>query len=198
MLSFNNITVGMKKYLSVFLAISVIFLASASTVSADDSRPGDKMGPKAAIKQEVKSGIKDLRTKSCETRMETIGNRSNFLYQRAQKMEEKFSSIATRVEEFYTSKLVPGGVTVSNYDSLVEAISTKKEAVDTALAEAKDKTTNFDCNDLSTAKTRVTEYRQAMQKVIAALKEYKTAIKNLIVAVRTAAKELKPSPSPES
>ena len=34
------------------------------------------------------------------------------------------------------------------------------------------------------------------KKVIGALKEYKTSVKNLIVAVRTAAGKVKPSPSP--
>lgn len=192
---------AMKKFTAAFLIASIVFFTSVPAVLADnDLRPGDgeRMGVRNTIKQEVKSEVKDLRTKSCEARMETIVNRSNSLTQRAQKMEEKFASIASRVEEFYTNKLVPAGITVSNYDSLVAEISTKKDAVDTALSEAKDKALDSDCSDVSTAKGRIGEYRQAMIKVIRALKEYRTAIKNLIVAVRTAAKDLKPSPSPES
>lgn len=192
----------MKKLFSVFLALTLLLSASAVVLADDTTNSGDSGKTRATVnvrqevKQEVKSDLQNVRQQTCETRMETIRTRSNSLSDRAQKMEEGFGSIASRVEEFYTSKLVPAGATVSNYDSLVAAISTKKDAVDSALADAKSKTQDFDCGDVTTAKTRVNEYRTAMQKVIAALKEYRTAVKNLIVAVRTAAGTVKPSPSP--
>lgn len=190
----------MKKAAALIL-VFVFLLLVPSSVSAEDKNSGASGRPsvKSMVRQEIKGDIKDLRAKSCEVRMDNIKKRSESLAERAEKMENNFGALAVRVQEYYTTKLVPAGVSVSNYDALVSDIATKKAAVDIAIAEAKSKTTSFDCTDVSTAKTRVSEYRVAMQKVIAALKEYKTSVKNLIVAVRTAAgKVVKPSPSPES
>lgn len=189
----------MKKAATLILVFALLILVSSS-VHAEDKNSGASGKPsvKSMVRQEIKGDIKDLRSKSCEVRMDNIKNRSESLSERAQKMEDNFGALALKVENYYTTKLVPAGVSVSNYDSLVSDIATKKAAVDAALAEAKSKTASFDCTDITTAKTNVSEYRTAMQKVIAALKEYKTSIKNLIVAVRTAAGKVpKPSSSPK-
>lgn len=208
-LSSNSINLMLKK-LSVLAIVLSLLLFTPVAVLADDntenSRPSNGLmvrdSVRQEVKQEAKSDIQNVRQKTCETRMETIRNRSGSLSDRAGKMEDNFSSISARVEEFYTSKLVPAGITVSNYDSLVSDISAKKDAVDAALTEANGEAKNFGCDDLTVVKTNVDSYRTSMQKVIAALKEYRTSIKNLIVAVRTAAASLRPSPvaspSPES
>ena len=99
-------------------------------------------------------------------------------------MLEKFTVHAQRVEEFYTTKVVPGGKTVANYDNLVSDIQAKKTAVQTALAQAQSSLSSFDCTG-NDPKGQLTQYKNDMLAVKSALKDYRTSIKNLIVAIRS-------------
>jgi hypothetical protein len=98
----------------------------------------------------------------------------------ATNMETKFDAIATRVEEYYASS----GKTVTGYDALLTEITAKKTAVGTALAKAQADAAAFTCEGRD-PKWQMTQYRGDMQDVIKALKNYRTSIKNLIVAVRS-------------
>lgn len=139
------------------------------------------------------------RLKSCEARQESLIKRAEKLLERATKMQEKFDKIALRVETYYTEKVLPEGKVVSNYDALVADIAAKKALVGAALTKAQTDADNFTC-DGATVKDQMTQYRKDMQGVIKALKNYRTSIKNLIIAVRSvngeAHSEKTPSPSP--
>lgn len=99
-------------------------------------------------------------------------------------MQAKFDAIAERVKAYYTLKVVPSGKTVTNYDSLIADIQSKKAAVGTALTEAQSGVRSFACS-ADDPKALLKQYRVNMQSVKSALKEYRTSIKNLIVAVRS-------------
>ena len=122
------------------------------------------------------------RLRVCQVKANVLQTRSQHLSQLVTTMEEKFDSIAARVEAYYTNTVVPSGKTVSNYDALVAEISTKKVAVQTALSTAQSGVANFSC-DSTNPRGQMLTYRTDMQSVKAALKAYRTAIKNLIVAV---------------
>lgn len=184
----------MKKAAAILLSVGMI-LSSFSVALAEDGTSSSSPKP---FRLELRTGLNEVKeeakTNSCDVRMKAVQMRSSQLTKRAKNMEDVFAKIASRVEEFYVSK----GLSVSNYQTLVDAIATKKAAVDSALTEAQNAASSFSCTDTSTAKTQVQAYRVAMQKVISALKDYRTSIKNLIVAVRTAAGKTKPSASPEA
>lgn len=99
------------------------------------------------------------------------------------------------------SKVVPSGKTIANYDSLVADIQAKKSAVQTALSIAQNDANSFSCTG-DDPKGQLTQFRKDMQAVKKALKEYRTSIKNLIVAVRsvtgTIERENKVSSNPTS
>ena len=196
--NFNNMILVMKKAAVILTSLTILLLTPTLVLAQGDRTESERPSVRSIFKREVNTQVRKVSERSCEVRLDGVKRRSGQLTERAQKMIENFAALAERVKSFYTGKLVPAGVTVSNYDALVSEINTKKAAVDSALAEAKNISDSFDCTDTATAKTKVGEYRTAMQKVIAALKEYKTSIKNLIVAVRTAAGSLKASPSPSS
>lgn len=186
----------MKKAAIAALALSLLLLTPSLAMADDNTNASSTPSFRAEVKSDIRGDVNSLRQKSCDARMNTIKTRSESLTNRAQRMENTFADIAKRVEDYYTGKLVPAGITVSNYDSLVSDIAAKKAVVDTTLADANSKASSFSCADLTAVKAEVTAYRVAMQKVITALKDYRTSIKNLIVAVRGAAGQLKPSPSP--
>ncbi len=122
--------------------------------------------------------------KSCQAREAAIKNRSLHLTKLATGMETKFDAIAGRVEAYYTAKVVPSGKTVSNYNTLVADIQTQKTNIQTAVTKAQNDANSFSCTG-STPKAQMTQFRIDMQSVKGALKEYRTSIKNLIVAVRS-------------
>lgn len=125
------------------------------------------------------------RLKACQARENAIKTRSQHLNQLVTTMEEKFDAIAARVEEYYTTKAVPNGKIIANYDALVADIAAKKTAVQTALTKAQNDIAGFRC-DINDPKSQMVTYRNDMKGVIQELKDYRTSIKDLIVAVRSA------------
>jgi hypothetical protein len=139
--------------------------------------------------------LNEERVRACEANQEAIKNRMGSLTRLTANMVEKFDSISTRVQTFYTDKVVPSGENLSNYDALVAEIAAKKAIVDTDLGTAQTSVDAFSC-DTDNPKEQLNTYRLNMQKVKTDLKNYRTSIKNLIVAVRSLAPEPSPSPTP--
>ena len=109
--------------------------------------------------------------------------RSTHLVDLATDMEVKFEVIAKRVEDYYTQKVVPGGKTISNYASLAADIQAKREAAQVAVIKVhQDEILNFNCTSAN-PNAQITQFRDDMQAVKSALKDYRTTIKNVIVAV---------------
>lgn len=130
------------------------------------------------------TGAQNGKVRSCQAFEKSIKNRMTHLTKLSTTMEGKFDKIAQRVEEYYTSKVIPNGKTVANYDVLVADVQIKKDAVTAAIITAQTNADNFTCNS-DNPKSNVSQFRTDMQNVKEALKEYRTSIKNLIVAIRS-------------
>jgi hypothetical protein len=137
-----------------------------------------------ALKQARKDALTDAKVKACEMRQENIVNRSDQLAKRAANMEDVFSKIATRVEEFYQSKVVASGRTVANYNVLVADVSAKKDAVSPLLEKVATDAASFSC-DKDRPAEQVKAFNQDMKAVISALEVYRKSVRNLIVAVKS-------------
>lgn len=172
-----------------------VFAPSALAVGMPNN-----VGKPTNLPSVAQNRLTDTKLKSCQSREAAIKTRSEHLSQLATTMEEKFDAIAARVEEYYTTKVVPSGKTVQNYNSLVADIAAKKVAVGTSLTKAQNDIAGFSC-DGSDPKAQMTAYRLDMQGVIQELKDYRTSIKDLIVAVHsvtgTTEKESSVSASPK-
>ncbi len=192
------------KILPAFLVLSFVLLASpVFAIGKPDNLPGRPSGTAAGqpsgLPAQAQTHLTDARLKACQARENAIKTRSGHLSQLVTSMEEKFDAIAGRVEEYYTSKVVPSGKTVANYDSLVADIATKKAAVGTAVTKTQNDISGFSC-DGADPKGQMTTYRSDMQGVKQELKDYRTSIKDLIVAVRSVTgttERAKPSVSPK-
>lgn len=128
------------------------------------------------------------RQRACQAKENAIKKRVERLGKLAANMQEKFEAIAKRVEEYYTTKVVPSGKTVANHNSLMADIQTKKGAVQTALTQAQTDAASFTCTS-DDPRGQMTQFKDDMKVVKSALKDYRTAIKNLIVAVRSVTRE---------
>lgn len=147
------------------------------------------------------AGLSQFALRACQARQDAIKTRMMSLTRLATNIEMVFGSIAVRVEDFYTNKVVPSGKSLGNYNALVADIATKKGIADTDLASAESLVNSFSCTS-DDPRGLLTNFRLDMQKVKSDLKDYRTSIKNLIVAVRTlapaASPEAKPTESPEA
>ncbi len=179
------------KILPAFLVLFFVLLAGpAFAIGKPDTLPGRPSGSTAAAGQpsglprQAQNRLTEAKLKACQARENAITKRMTHLTNLVTTMEGKFDAIAQRTEVYYTSKVVPSGKTVTNYDVLVVDIQTKKIAVQTALTTAQTNSTGFSC-DGNNPKGLLTQFRTDMQTVKKALKDYRTSIKNLIVAVRS-------------
>jgi len=155
------------------------------TVVGRPSNVGNSVtGVQKERRQQVQNRLTEAKLKACQARENAIKRRTKQLVELATTMREKFDAIAGRVEKYYTSKVVPSGKTVANYDSLVADIQAKKGAVQTALTVAQGNAESFACTS-DDPKGQLSQFREDMRAVKSALKDYRTSIKNLIVAVRS-------------
>lgn len=123
--------------------------------------------------------LKDNKLKVCKNREKNITTIMTNHVERANKQMEVFMKITDRVEKFYQEK----GKTVANYDELVAAVDTAMNKAQTDIDALKD--FHFSC-DSTDPKSTATEFKTAIQTEIKDMKAYKTAVVNLIKAVKSA------------
>ena len=124
--------------------------------------------------------LQGLKLKICDKRQSNITDKMSRIADRGQKQLDLFSSIATRVEAFYTDK----GLTLANYDALVAAVNAQKTVSQTAVDAVKADKANFKCDGTDPAGA-ATVFKADLKSEITALKDYRTTIKDLIVGVKS-------------
>lgn len=161
------------------ITFAVFFVTSiGNTAEAKNSLTGTTNQAMAAQK------LTEAKLKVCQNKEASIQKRNDALTKMANTMLTKFDSIAARVEIYYTDKAVASGKTISNYDALLVEIAAKRSAVQTDLDKATADALAFECTSDS-PKGQLTQFRIDMQGVKQGLKDYRTSIKNLIVAIRS-------------
>lgn len=124
--------------------------------------------------------LEAAKLKACQNREKAINNIMARIANRGSKQLDVFNKIAERTESFYTDK----GKPLSNYDALVADVNAKKAAAQTEVDAVKASNVTFKC-DGSDPKGAISSFKDNLKAKIAALKDYKTAIKNLIVGVKS-------------
>jgi len=135
----------------------------------------------AAEKQAAaQTRLTDTKLKVCQLREKTVGNIMARMSDRGVKQLDVFTKIADRTEAFY----VKSGKVLSNYDALVADMATKKADAQTAVDAVKNTSTTFKC-DSTDPKGVASSFKTSLEAQNQALKAYKTAVKNLIVGVKS-------------
>ena len=171
---------------------AVYAVNSHATAHAEENIGADNMHATTA-KDAAASRLTDAKLKACHKREIAVGNIMKRIDDRAVKQSAVFDKIAVRTEAFYIAK----GKTVAGYDALVAKVDAAKAKVATDSAALKTES-NFSC-DGTDPKGMVASFKSALKTEISDLKAYRTAVKNLIVAVKSAQvktqSESKASPS---
>ena len=182
----------------VLISMTVILIAGG-VVSAHEVEPREKAQEKReavqqqiaerkeAVQQKVEekrqtaqSKLSDGKLKACQKRESNIKRIMSRAANRGTRQIEVFSKISDRTQAFYKDK----GKTLSNYEQLVEAVETKQAAAKAAVESTSSSSTEFSC-DSADPKASAQGFKQVLKQQNAALKEYKTAVKNLIVGVKS-------------
>jgi hypothetical protein len=154
---------------------------ASTTPKTESSHPAVKT---AAANLEAKKQTETERHEQfCANKRRVVGSILNKITSRGQKQLDVFTRIAARTEKFKIDK----NLTVDNYDALVTTVNDKKTSAQNTLDKIKADAAaaaSLSC-DPGQPKSIVGGFKNDLKAESAALKDYKTAIKNLIVAVKT-------------
>lgn len=117
----------------------------------------------------------------CQTRENAINNVMARIVDRAQKQNTVIESIQQKVQNFYTEK----NITISNYDDLIANIEAKKAVATTAMNTVRTMNGTFGCSN-EDPKGVATQFKSQASVQAGAIKEYKDAVHELVVAIKTA------------
>lgn len=131
-------------------------------------------------KAQVRQKLDDTKKRICANREKTIIKRLTNVVDVRKKHIEHIDKIVQRTKDFYVKK----GNTLANYDELVAAVDEKRAAAIASLDTAKTGTT-FSC-DSDGPKQDLQDFKAKRTVLVDAIKEYRTAAKNLIVGVKSA------------
>lgn len=143
--------------------------------------------PAASGSQERASGHLQLvedrlagdKLKRCRQRERNVTNIMARIVDRSTKQIDLFSLIASRTEIFYARK----GKTLDSYSQLVAAVNAARNTAQTDLRTLKN-TESFSCNSTN-PKGQVATFQAALQGEIQDLKAFRSAVKNLVVGVKS-------------
>lgn len=133
-------------------------------------------------KQSMTDRLDDKRREKCQKRQASIEKTSTNMAARGADHVAVLTKIYDRVKAFYDRK----NLSVDAYDALTAEVESKKAAATLAVETITTTQGSFTCDD-SNPKQAVEDFKSNIKLRNAAIKEYQTAIKNLIVAVKTGA-----------
>lgn len=129
----------------------------------------------------VKEHTEAQRQKACEQRQKSIDKRTANFGAAAQRHLTVFNNVFTKVQAFHDSK----GLNVANYDTLVATAKAKQTAAQAAVDALKALDVQIDCTQTDPAST-VATIKTAVANARTALQGYRSAIKDVIVALKGA------------
>lgn len=116
----------------------------------------------------------------CKTRETEINNILSRISDRGTKQADVFDKIATRVKSFYVTKAKP----LNNYEALVAQVDATKATVQSAVQKLSYSHITFSC-DGDNPRSVISTFKENLLALNSALKDYRTAIKELIVGVKS-------------
>lgn len=136
---------------------------------------------KATQRQEAaKAKLDATKLRVCQAREKAINTIMQRMATRGQKHLDLYTAVAERTQKFYEAK----GKVLSNYDQLVADVNAKKATAQAAVDTLKSKVVTFKC-DGEDPKGAAQSFKDGQKAEVAALKAYRTSVKNLIVGVKS-------------
>jgi lysyl-tRNA synthetase class II len=141
-----------------------------------------------AAKNKVEAKTKEVREKNCEARKQALGNKIKNTSEAAKRHYDKITSFNQKIDEYITKN----SITVTNYDALKSTVTDKAAIAESAVTSLSEYEQQVDCANIDEATAAVIAYKELLTNARDALKEYRTATKDLLVAVKSAVDATKP------
>ncbi len=168
----------------IFANTTVFALPSQATTvhtpTTSSVRNNDSISRSANGQNIKQAHLAAAQLKVCQNRQSAINNIITRINTRVQNQITLFSTIALRVETFYTNQ----GKIVSNYSQLLANINSAAQQAKNNMVTM-NSSGIFSCS-LSDPKGMVTSFQGYLKTEITDLQNYRLAVKNLIVAVASA------------
>jgi len=172
----------LKTSIRILIVVLILFF-SVSLINAAPNANASNSSSQVSQQRNTNS-LTGANLKACQNKEKSLQKRSDQLVKTTENMIENFDKIADHVKGYYTDTVIPAGKTVANYDDLLAAIAEKKLAAKEDLAQAEVGIDDLNCESNS-PKDLLTQFRTDMLVVKKDLQEYRAAINDLIVAVRS-------------
>jgi hypothetical protein len=127
----------------------------------------------------AKTKLTDAKKKVCQLRSDHIQSKMTNIVAHGTKQLATFDAIADKVKAFASDH----NQKPASYDALVADVAAKRQAAVEGLAAMKTDQTDFSCD--GDAHGVADSFKTALKSEISLLKAYKTAVKNLIVGVKS-------------
>lgn len=134
-------------------------------------------------KAEVRQRLSDAKKKVCEKHQTRINNLMTGMNTRRQNAFDRISQVSEAVQSYYANN----ELSVANYDELLATVTAAKAAAEAGLT-AQQSAPKLDCAG-EQPKADLSDFKTKRADSIDAMKEYRTAVKALVQAVRAAANE---------
>lgn len=128
--------------------------------------------------------LSENRLQKCQEHSDKINQLMQQASERSTQKLATLDQVAKRVQEFYRNR----DYNVAQYDDLVASVNQKREDAVTALSQMNVDGEQFRCNGDNPDAT-LAAYRDAHKAKSAAIKEYKTAVRELILAIKSSVSE---------
>ncbi|HSX27153.1 MAG TPA: hypothetical protein VLG25_00020 [Patescibacteria group bacterium] len=158
----------------------VLARAAIADRNPDDGASSDDISSNETRKEAISEKLEANRLRVCQKHEAVINSIMGRISERGQRRLNVYSTIAERVEDFYTKK----GKTLSNYDELVNDVKSKKDAAQAAVDQIKGDSVDFKC-DGTDPKGVASSFKADLKLEIQSLHAYQQSIKNLIVGVKS-------------
>lgn len=156
------------------------FNTNTANTNAANTNTANTNASNANAGTNVNRGLEAAKLRVCQNREAAINRIMVRMANRAERQSTVFSKIADRVVAFYVQR----GRTLDTYSTLVNAVNAKKTAAEAQVTALKSSTT-FSCT-ADNPSGLASAFKDKLRATTAALKDYKTTVKNLIVGVRQA------------
>lgn len=162
------------------LVAASFFLGTGFAAAANDNTNTAVNNTGSAARNAAAGRLEAAKLRVCQQREQAMNKIMSRMADRADRQVTLFTTIAVRVETFYSAK----GRPLSTYDALVAEVSEKKSAATAQILNLKASST-FVCT-ADNPKGLAAAFKGSLRATITALQNYKTAVKNLIVGVKSA------------
>lgn len=122
---------------------------------------------------------------ACFGRTLSIKNRSSNLIKLINTTTSKFSTITSRIEQYYQNTLSSNGKTLSNYTSLVATINQNKDNLLAEETTLENEYSNFTCSNTASFKTETQSFNNSLMNTLSLLKTYRSSIISLLLALKS-------------